>query len=588
MKKVLILLVIVFSCREEAEIENDRISKTDYKTFGVVNVNYRGQVLTAWKDENGDYIINEDMILHKKEVTELKNYSNKVIADWDKLEVYHVDPWPRAEIDYRIDAGFDAAKIALIKQAILHWTDKTDISFTEVASGETVLFKPVSSGCSSPVGYPGLNGKNTINISSSCDLRSITHEIGHTVGLIHEHQKVDRDSYLTLQPGTFNYIKTNYNIDLYNRVVQNLLKEDNNLGDPFPFDMGSLMIYGSYPQNAIALRNDLISHNLPLYTKKDGSLVDRPATHELSNKDIQLVNYYYSKKIILKNVDYSTIQLKIRLQNLTDPATLHLNPGNQIVLYYDKNKQKYTYSGYVVQQLDLNDGSSSDDINFSWSGNNNITYSSNDGNTRILIHDYVNSAGTKFYQFTDRDGINGGTGNAIIESLQENYFNTLINLKAWGSTTTNTNAKEHHFTSGSINQLILKNSNYDTLNNVKIRLEGTSDPTLTLAPGDSVSFTYDGTDFKYQGYKVQQIDFNNGGSSDDLSFSWSPEPGKIVTNWYGINSKYHTIFIPNLMDWESSINFGLLFFYKINYSLLMYKDSLSKQKSLTSTKLTYI
>ncbi|MCP9267866.1 hypothetical protein M5U04_07070 [Xenorhabdus sp. XENO-1] len=67
------------------------------------------------------------------------------------------------------------------------------------------------------------------------------------------------------------------------------------------------------------------------------------------------------------------------------------------------------------------------------------------------------------------------------------------------------------------------NGDYNTLNNVKIRLEGANDKTLKLGPGQSFVLNFvkasDGSYyFTYSGAKVQQVDFNDGDSADDLTF----------------------------------------------------------------------
>ncbi|OWO80604.1 hypothetical protein B5C26_17635 [Photorhabdus luminescens] len=81
------------------------------------------------------------------------------------------------------------------------------------------------------------------------------------------------------------------------------------------------------------------------------------------------------------------------------------------------------------------------------------------------------------------------------------------------------------------------NGNYNTLNNVKVRLEGASDKTLVLEKGQSFVLNFvkasDGSYyFKYSGAKVQQVDFNDGGSGDDLTFpgySSNPSSSTVVT-----------------------------------------------------------
>jgi hypothetical protein len=42
-------------------------------------------------------------------------------------------------------------------------------------------------------------GKQTIDLVVGCPVAGIVHEIGHVVGLVHEHQRPDRDSLVTPQ-----------------------------------------------------------------------------------------------------------------------------------------------------------------------------------------------------------------------------------------------------------------------------------------------------------------------------------------------------------------------------------------------------
>ncbi len=118
-----------------------------------------------------------------------------------------------------------------IKLAIAIWESKTNLRFIRSATGAHLVFKN-SDGCSSYLGRQSANAGQSINISRWCAPESIIHEIGHSIGLLHEHSRSDRDS----------HIRINYeNIDPDDRARfsnANVFGTDRNLG---PYDFKSIM-----------------------------------------------------------------------------------------------------------------------------------------------------------------------------------------------------------------------------------------------------------------------------------------------------------------------------------------------------------
>lgn len=116
---------------------------------------------------------------------------------------------------------------------------------------------------------------------------------------------------------------------------------------------------------------------------------------------------------ILHNKDYNIIPVKIRLEQASDPSTIHLGPGQQIVfdIKYSGAKAKFYYTNTEVQQIDINDGSSADDLNTPNADHNQYnTLRYKSGNTAPGNEtDVINfDARTYATSFGDIDGVAGG------------------------------------------------------------------------------------------------------------------------------------------------------------------------------------
>jgi hypothetical protein len=120
--------------------------------------------------------------------------------------------WPNAQIPYSFDRTSIASGSAL-EQAIIAgmaaWTVRTPITFVPYGgSGDYLLFQSTrmanSGAQSSSVGRLAGSGKHWIDFAPDvvpCCPGSPIHELGHIIGLYHEQQRADRDSYIKVYDG---------------------------------------------------------------------------------------------------------------------------------------------------------------------------------------------------------------------------------------------------------------------------------------------------------------------------------------------------------------------------------------------------
>lgn len=112
------------------------------------------------------------------------------------------EPWPSYTIPFRFDGSVSLAKRRAFQQGVDHYRQRTVLRWVEVDSsfnGDLVLVKgddTSDGGCWSYLGHTGLSEQELQIGRPSCTFGSIIHEMGHAAGLIHEHQRPDRNAYV--------------------------------------------------------------------------------------------------------------------------------------------------------------------------------------------------------------------------------------------------------------------------------------------------------------------------------------------------------------------------------------------------------
>lgn len=146
--------------------------------------------------------------------------------------------WPDGIVPYMAPTRNSPLQQLNIALAIEHWMELSSITFVELDEENKDQYPHYlrfasSNGCASYVGMQG--GEQPIMVSDGCTIGSIVHEIGHALGLFHEHTRSDRDSFVQID---WDQIVSGKDI--------NFKLQDIGTTDYGVYDYGSIMHYGEY------------------------------------------------------------------------------------------------------------------------------------------------------------------------------------------------------------------------------------------------------------------------------------------------------------------------------------------------------
>jgi len=263
---IMIAFAVTFSCeknqQESPDIDENLLfteKAFPNSTGDTVTLQYNGQAVTCELIE-GYYIYQGDMIIQPDADKASKGAGIDVTSK----------RWPFGVVYYVISSNIPAQN--RITDAIKQWESSTDLLFEErIDENNYIQFTWHPDGCASWVGMQG--GKQDIWIADWGNTGSVMHEIGHALGLEHEHSKKNRDEHIRIiwenvDPNN----KHNFEIN-YGTVITE------------GFDFSSLMLY---PSNAFPIDN-----TKPTITKLDGSTFSAQR-NALSSGDIQIISKMYS------------------------------------------------------------------------------------------------------------------------------------------------------------------------------------------------------------------------------------------------------------------------------------------------------
>lgn len=334
--------------------------------------------------------------------------------------------WPGGVIPYQFHSSFPEDKKYIVTGAMNTWESLTKAIHFRAKENDDIHFVTIkwvsSNSCNSSLGSK--SGGSTLNFSNYCRISSTYfHELGHLLGMPHEHQREDRYESLSFDDATLEVLagEGGFDSNAINSVISQIheieaINYTNNTIYPnastkIPFDKNSIMMYGSKLSNPNGLIYQyLTQNNIDLFTDRSCNSISPP--NVISDKDIKKVQVLYPKVFIIKNNSNITFDnIRVRLKDGWD-FTQTIHPGGTFILHYNPENGYYYYRDNngekIVQQLDFNNGSSSDDMNFEWNAANSITYKSSYYTTTTIASNIDNTPNNiSVRDAIDSDGVDG-------------------------------------------------------------------------------------------------------------------------------------------------------------------------------------
>lgn len=277
-------MVLFSSCsKDEAEIDTEEV------TVEIENVDreqssqlvpkyFLGEKVMVKPEEDGTFSLSGgDIRLFEEQVSDSPDSFNPDPVPGEELSslglAAGVRKWPNNTVYYVVN-GLNSSVRSELTKSFNEWSGKTNVRFKE-RTNQSNYVTISSSGSNSNSGSAilGMYGsRGYIRLGTRATAQVIIHEIGHTLGYIHEQNRSDRDNYIRIRTEN---IQSNAQDQFYKSSSATLVTSS--------FDVNSIMMYGSYTFS---------KNGRPTITDLNGNPFPRQSGR-LSPLDIQGTNSVY-------------------------------------------------------------------------------------------------------------------------------------------------------------------------------------------------------------------------------------------------------------------------------------------------------
>ena len=252
---------------------------------------YYGDRLVVVRKGDNDTWIADDMMFDNEQLSDSPAASALDKApdalSGDKLSLAsYATKWSNNTVVYRW-GNLNSRLRTETKKAMSEWSSKTNIRFKERTNESTYVTIQETTATCDGCGFATIGSrgnKGTLNLGKSASAALIAHEIGHTLGFLHEQTRPDRDQYVRI---LFENIQSG--------KEGNFRKTNSALQTTKQFDIKSIMMYHPYAFTK--------TRGVPTIVDVNTGKAYSGAQRTISPLDIEGTNSVYPKKVVKPDPD---------------------------------------------------------------------------------------------------------------------------------------------------------------------------------------------------------------------------------------------------------------------------------------------